>query len=105
VKEMNEKNELKDKIESTIMYKPFTANVPYSQWKEQYAVVDTFCKENFMDNRWSMIWTLVNAEKDDYKFAMLFDKLNELEEKLLKIQEQPVEEKRKSMKTFGQVKE
>ena len=107
VREMeSESNELKKKIEKDIVYKVYSANVPMDKWETQYPIVDAFCKDNFGDNRWTMIWTLVNEQVNDYKYALLYNKLMDLETEITEIKnifkQQP--KKGKEMKTFGQSK-
>jgi hypothetical protein len=93
-------NELQDKIESEVITRTFNVSgMPETVFKE----VDLFCKEHFGDNRWTMIWTLVKGQQEDLKFAMLFDKVQELEVKYNELNEkfnQPKQEE-KVLKTFG----
>ena len=105
MREKNETNPLRDKLESEIIYKVFSANVPIGVYKEQFEVVNDFCKQNFMNNRWSMIWNLVVDAVEDYKYKMLYDEIQELKGKVEVNTSQPqpiVEEKKPSkFKTFG----
>jgi len=97
-------NELKDKLENEVIYRVLKVNVPVAVWDIQFPEVNEFCKQNFMDNRWSMIWTLVKAEKEDYKFAMLYDKISELESEIGELKfklNEPVKQETKKVKTFG----
>jgi len=99
---MNE-DEFKNRVESELITRSFqVSGMPLSIFNE----VDTFCKQNFGDSRWTMIWTLVKAQQEDYKFAMLFDKLEDLEIKYNQLVNKPVEEKKdKGLKTFGRKEE
>lgn len=103
MKEMKEKNPLRDKIENEVIYKYFTANVPLAVYTEQFEVVDSFCKENFMDNRWSMIWNLVIDAIEDYKYKMLFDEMTSIKAEIesIKTKEVQPEIKPSKLKTFG----
>ena len=93
-------NELKDKIESEVITRTFNVSgMPLSVFNE----VDKFCKEQFGDNRWTMIWTLIKGHQDDYKFAMLYDKLEDLEVKYNNFINQPKPVEERKVKTFGGV--
>lgn len=98
-----ERNELQKRLEENIMYKQYTANVPVAVYKEQKQIVDDFCKEHFMDNRWSMIWNLVVDATQDYKYKMLYDELldtkAEVQEIRTMVENKPIETK--TIKTFG----
>ncbi len=90
-------NELKDKLENELITRTFqVSGMPMAVFEE----VDTFCKEQFGDNRWTMIWTLVKAQQEDYKFAMIYDKLEALELKYNELTTQAKAPENK-LKTFG----
>lgn len=97
-----DRNDFKEKIENEVIYKVFSANVPMAVYEEQFKLVDTFCKENFMDNRWSMIWNLVVDATEDYKYKMLYDELMQVKAEVVELKEQPKEQVPvKKLKTFG----
>lgn len=101
---MNETNKLSERLERDLIYKVFSANVPVAVYDEQFKVVDEFCKEHFMDNRWSMIWNLVLDATEDYKYKLLADRIIELEAELLELKNKPKQEESNKPKTWGEKK-
>ncbi|WP_298752999.1 hypothetical protein [uncultured Arcobacter sp.] len=97
---MNEEtNELKDKLESTIVTRTFNVSgMPLKAWEE----VNKYCKEAFGDNRWTMIYTLMKNAKEDYKFNLIYDEIQEIKYELENIKNKEVKvETRKVPMTFG----
>lgn len=100
---MNETNPLKEKIESTLITRTFhVSGMPEQVFKE----VDSFCRENYGDNRWTMIQDLLRFVKDDYKYNLLYDEVQTLKEDMVLLQnkelivEEP-EPVKKKLGTFG----
>ena len=70
---------------------------------EVFEEIDEFCKSEFGDNRWTMIHTLIKGQKEDYKFAMLYEMITDLKEQVAEINftlKKPQEES-EEVKTFG----
>jgi hypothetical protein len=99
MEEKEERNELQDRIENEVITRSFqVSGMPIAVFNE----VDQFCKDQFGDNRWTMIHTLVKAQQEDYKFAMIYDKLEDMEVKINNLYNNPQETEKKP-KTFGKV--
>lgn len=97
-------NRLQEKIEGELVVRSFNVSgMPESVFKD----VDSFCKEFYGDSRWTMISDLVRGAKGDFKYAMLYDELQDLKAEiaLLKQSEPKVENPTDGVKryvTFGQ---
>jgi hypothetical protein len=98
---MIETNKLAHRLENEVIYKVFSANVPMGVYDEQFKIVDSFCKEHFMDNRWSMIWNLVLDASEDYKYKLLLDRIIQLESEVAELKTTPKELEQKKPKTWG----
>lgn len=98
---MDDMNPLREKIEGSIITRTFhVSGMPEKVFLE----VNGFCKENYGDNRWTMIQDLLRFVKDDYKYNLIYDEVVSLKNEvaLLKNKEVPVEEpKPKKFGTFG----
>ena len=93
-------NELQNKIEGTLVTRTFhVGGMPESVFKE----IDAFCKEYYGDSRWTMIADLHRATKEDFKFSMLYDEIQDIKEELaeLKAVPEPVVDTKKRIPTFG----
>ena len=97
-------NELQEKIESNVITKTFhIAGMPETFWKE----INTYCRDNYGDVRWVMLQDLFKATERDYKFEMLYSRIEELEVLLSQLQEEVEGLKKKEVKpkkslpTFG----
>jgi len=92
-------NELKERIEGQLITRTFNVSgMPFKVFEE----VDEFCKSEFGDNRWTMIHTLIKGQKEDYKFAMLYDLINEVKGEIAEIKlELNKPKENKKLKTFG----
>ena len=100
--ETNEMNPLQDKLESTIITKTFkVSGMPIKVFEE----VDEFCKLSFGDSRWTMIHSLVKGAKEDYKYMMLYDRIQDLETEIEALKAKPKDIEKKVLKTFGKRKE
>lgn len=96
-------NSLQEKLEGQLITRTFhVSGMPESVFKD----VDGFCKEYYGDSRWTMLADLVRATKEDYKYALLYDELQDLkgEVALLKQSKPEVKTEGKVQKyvTFGQ---
>ena len=92
-------DELKDKIESTVVTRTFhVSGMPESVFKE----IDAFCKEFYGDSRWNMIADLVRASREDYKFSILYDEVYNVKQRVSNLEEAPKDERKApKIKTFG----
>lgn len=97
---MDDTNSLKERIENTVIRKTFNiSGMPEAIWKD----IDEFCKTFYADSRWTMLSDLVRIQKTDFKYALLFDEILVLKEKIAYL-EQRIETKEvnpKEIKTLG----
>ena len=94
-------NELQEQIESKVITRTFNVSgMPETTFK----IVDEFCKENYADCRWMMIVDLLKMSQEDYKYAMLFEEIQDLKAQLAELKEQPKEQKKdvRTFKSFGE---
>ena len=97
-------NNLQNKLEGTLITRTFhVGGMPESVFKE----IDAFCKEYYGDSRWTMIADLHRAVRDDYKYNMLYDDLQDLKREvgLLQTIEEPEVKVKSKITTFGSKKE
>jgi hypothetical protein len=92
-------NELKDKLESTLITRSFNiSGMPLKDWEH----INSFCKENFGDSRWNMIVTLVNNAEEDWKYNLLYEEIQDMKVKIAEMSGNvKPEEVKKKIKTFG----
>ena len=92
-------NDLKERLESTVITKTFNiSGMPETTWKE----VNSFCKEFYGDARWVMVADLVRMNKEDFKFQMLFEEIQELKAEIELLKNKEVTPKTgKEVPTFG----
>lgn len=94
---MNETNPLREKLENTVITKTFNVSgMPLAIWEE----VNDFCKQEFGDNRWTMIHTLKRAFEEDWKYQALYNEIEDLKAKVALLENKEVEPS-KPFKTFG----
>lgn len=78
-------NELQEKIESNVITKTFhIAGMPETFWKE----INSYCRDSYGDVRWVMLQDLFKATQRDYKFEMLYSRVDELEASLAELQQE-----------------
>jgi len=96
-------NELKNRIESNVITRTFkVSGMPESVWAE----VDTFCKEMYGNARWVMIADLVKKEKDDYKYAAIYDTIITLKQEVAMLKDRGDSPRSRSdIPSFGKRKE
>jgi len=98
---MVETNNLKERLESTFITRPFNIGyVPIVVWEE----LDQYCKKHYDDNRRKMVVDLMSKEEENFQHELLWaeiraiiDKLGEIDEKL----EVPKEVSPRKFRTFG----
>jgi hypothetical protein len=93
-------NELQEQIESKVITRTFNVSgMPESNFK----MVDEFCKEFYGDSRWVMIVDLLKNAQEDYKYAMLYEEIQQLKQELAEMKEQPQQKKDvRQFKSFGE---
>lgn len=98
---MNElSNDLKDKLESTIITRPFNiSGMPIAVWEE----VNLFCKEHYGDSRWTMLVDLIRLAKDDWRFKALQEQIDNIREDMAMLSQKEVKPEKTGRvpKTFG----
>ena len=98
VNEMKDENELKNIIESKVITKTFNiSGVPLTIWNE----IDSFCKEMYGDARWIMVADLIKQQKDDYKYAAIYDTVESLRQEIANISNVKESVSRNVIKSFG----
>jgi putative transposon-encoded protein len=81
---MEETNELKERLESTLITRTFNVNgMPESVWKR----VDEFCKTHYGDVRWVMVKDLIEMAQLDWKYELIFEELEVLKDKVVQLEE------------------
>ena len=72
-------NELGERIEGSVITRTFNVSgMPLTAWTE----VNQFCIDNFGDSRWTMVYSLMKATKEDFKYTLLFDEIEALKIKV-----------------------
>ena len=79
-----------------VFVSPTFSRVPFPQWKEW----EDDCKERFGDSRWAKAWNDHQAAKEDYKFKMISDKIDNILLELESLKAKP-EEVSDRPKTLG----
>ena len=98
---MEETNELKERLENTLITRTFhISGMPEATWNE----LDLFCKQTYGDVRWVMLKDMKQALQADWKFEMLHEEIEELKAKLASQGEKKgvLPNQRPTVKTFGE---
>lgn len=68
-------NDLKDYVEEKIITRTFNiSGMPLKVYNE----LDLYCKEQYGDSRWTMVYDLMKYQTEDYKYQLLYDTLMSL---------------------------
>lgn len=96
---MEETNKLQEKLESTLITKTFNVSgMPETIWRD----VNDFCRENYGDSRWVMIADLLRLVQEDFKYALLYEEIQDIKAQLAELKQvKPEENKNFRVKTFG----
>lgn len=98
--DVSEMDELKDSIETHIVTRTFNVSgMPESSFK----IADQICKEQYGNCRWMMIMDGIKNTAEDFKYAMLYEEIQDLKAQLQELSNNKPEQKDvRKIKSFGQ---